>query len=218
MGSSVRRLLLAAALLLALVAAQAALAESPVTRFTLADQAAAKAVVLKAADLGTGWKGGLSKPTVDGPPACAGWNPKQSDLVITGAAESQFTAQGLMAFSGVQLYKTTRMIALDWQRTVVHPRMPNCLARDFAADAGEGVRVVSMKRLPFAKIAPYAARFRLLLEYTEGETVRVFFDIVLVGRGRTAISLGFMAPYAGRAEVEVAELRLAKLLLARIKV
>ena len=124
--------------------------------------------------------------------------------MITGAAESQFTAQGLMVFSGVQLYKTTRMIALDWQRTVVDPRMPKCLAEDFAADAGGRVRVVSMKRLPFAKVAPYAARFRLLLEYTEGETVRVFIDFVLVGRGRTAISLGFMAPYAGRAEVEAA--------------
>lgn len=216
MGSS-RRLLLAATFLVALVAAQVAFAESPVTRFTIADQAAAKAVVLKAADLGPGWKGGLSKPSVDGPPACAGWNPKQTDLVITGAAESQFTAQGLMVFSGVQLYKTTRMIALDWQRTVVDPRMPKCLAEDFAADAGGRVRVVSMKRLPFAKVAPYAARFRLLLEYTEGETVRVFIDFVLVGRGRTAISLGFMAPYAGRAEVEAVELRLAKLLLARIK-
>lgn len=218
MGSSSRRLLLAAALLLALVAARVALAESPVTRFTAADQTAAKAVVLKAADLGAGWKGGLSKPTVDGPPACAGWNPRQADLVITGAAESQFTAQGLMVFSGAQLYKTTRMIALDWQRTVVDPRMPKCLAQDFAADAGQRVRVVSMKRMPFAKIAPYAARFRLLLEYTEGETVRVFIDFVLVGRGRTAISLGFMAPYAARAEVEAAELRLARLMLARIKV
>ena len=217
MGSSSRRLLLAAALLLALVAALVALAEPPVTRFTTADQAAAKAVVLKAADLGTGWKGGLSKPTVDGPPACAGWNPKQSDLVITGAAESQFTAQGLMVFSGVKLYKTTRMIALDWQRTVVHPRMPSCLAQDFADDVGQGVRVVSMKRLPFAKLAPYSARFRLLLEYAEPEPVRVLIDFVLVGRGRTAISLGFMAPYAGRAEVEAAELRLARLLLARIK-
>ena len=210
-------MLLAAALVLALVAAQAVFAESPVTRFTAADQAAAKAVVLKAADLGAGWKGGAQKASVEGPPACAGWNPKQSDLVITGAAESEFSAPGAMVSSSVQVYKTTRMIELDWQRTVMAPEVTKCVSRDVAAGLSDGARVVSMKRMSFPKLATYSARYRLVLEDTKAESLRVLIDVVLVGRGRTSVAITLSTPYANRGEADAAEVRLARLMLTRIK-
>ena len=202
---------------LALVMAQVALAESPVMRFNAADQAAAKAVVLKAADLGPGWKGGPQKASVEGPPPCPGWNPKQADLVITGAAESEFSAPGAMVSSSVQVYKTTRMIAVDWQRTVIAPEVIRCISRDLGADVGDGMRVISMKRMPFPKLATFSARFRVLLETTQGQAVRVLIDVVLVGRGRTAVAITLSTPYANRAEADAAEVRLARLMLARIK-
>jgi hypothetical protein len=200
----------------ALVVVQAALAESPVTRFTAADQAAAKAAVLKAADLGAGWKGGLRKATVEGPPSCDGWNPKQADLLVSGAAESSFTTSGAMVSSSAMVYKTTRMAALDWQRTVAAPQVVKCISKDFAAGAGDGVRLVSMKRLSFPRLATYSTRLRLVADYTQGQRMRILFDVVIVGRGRTLVAITLSAPYANRADADAAEVRLAKIVLSRI--
>lgn len=58
-----RRLALPAALATALVLAGAALAaERSTVRLNASDQAAARAAVLRKADLGAGWSGGASKP------------------------------------------------------------------------------------------------------------------------------------------------------------
>ena len=77
---------------LGLMFVQAALAadKQPI-RFNAADQAAAKAVTLKAADLGPGWKGGPKKPDLSQDDKCM---TKVSDLVITGAASSKFQGPG----------------------------------------------------------------------------------------------------------------------------
>ena len=78
---------------LGLMFVQAALAadKQPI-RFNAADQAAAKAVTLKAADLGPGWKGGPKKPDLSQDDKCV---TKVSDLVITGAASSKFQGPGV---------------------------------------------------------------------------------------------------------------------------
>jgi hypothetical protein len=217
------------ALALVLVAAQvahAALAETPISRFTAADQAAAKAAVLRSADLGAGWKGGLKKsPKVSGVTSedeCPGlWEPKQSDLVITGLAESKFTAPGAEISSTVQVYKTVRMSKLDWQRTVVHPGVIPCLRRKLAPESEPGFRFVSLTRTPFPQIAGNAAvRFRIVFEVTPdagGDPVRVLTDGVVFGKGRTGISLSFTLPDGARAATHAAEVRLARLLAGRIK-
>jgi hypothetical protein len=199
----------AGAALVTLVAVQAAFAEAPRTSFTVADQAAARAAVLRASDLG-------KKSAVEGPTPCPGWSPRQADLVITGAAESQLSAQGVFVFSSALVYKSTRMIALDWQRTVVGLPV-RCLAGQFTAGAGDQLKIVSIKRMPFPKLATYSARFRVVADYQGNATGRVFVDAVLVGRGRTAASIGLVAPYAQRADADAAEVRLAKIVLARIK-
>jgi hypothetical protein len=217
------------ALALALVAAQAAraaLTETPIARFTAADQAAAKAAVLRAADLGQGWKGGLKKnpkvPGVSPEEECPGlWEPKQSDLVITGLAESKFTSPGAEVSSTVQVYKTVRMWKLDWQRTIAHPGFLTCLKRQSAAEPEPGVRLVSLTRTPFPQIAGNAAfRLRIVFEITPdagGDPVRVLMDGIAFGKGRTAISLTFTIPDGARAAIHEAEVRLARLLAGRIK-
>ena len=198
------------------VAVQAALAEAPRTSFTPVDQAAARAAVLKTGDLGSGWTGSVKRGTVSGP-ECRGWTPRQADLVITGAAESEHSSQGLAVFSSAQVYKSTRMIALDWQRTVVNLPL-RCLGEQFTEGGGEQLKVVSIKRLSFPKLATYSARFRIVADYSGAEgTARVFMDAILVGRGRTAVSIGLVAPYAQRADADAAEIRLAKIVLSRIK-
>jgi len=217
------------ALALVLVAAQvaqAALTETPIARFTAADQAAAKAAALRAADLGAGWKGGLKKnPKVSGisrEDECPGiWTPKQADLIITGLAESEFTTTGAEVSSTVQVYKTRRMWTLDWQRTVVHPGVVPCFRRQLTAQSETGVRFVSLTRTAFPAIGGNpAVRLRVVFEITPdggGEPVRVLTDGIAFGKGRTGISLTFTVPDAARAAMHAVEVRLARALAARIK-
>jgi hypothetical protein len=200
----------------AVQAVHAALAEVPKTSFNAADQAAARAAVLKGGDLGAGWTGSVKKGTVDTPEPCPGWTPKQADLVITGAAESQFSSEGVFVYSGAQVYRTARMTLLDWQRTVVDIPM-RCLSKQFTDGAGADVRVVSIKRMPFPKLATYTARIRVVADYKGDSAARLLIDAILVGRGRTIVNVALIAPYTQRAAADVAEARLAKIVLSRIK-
>lgn len=202
---------------LALVAGPAATAaESPVVQYNAADQAVARALVLRLGDLGAGWKGGSKKPDPAATSPCESWNPRQADLVVTGAAESQFTYAGALFLTSTSLvYRTPRMALLDWQRTVTHPDAVRCLRSSLAR--GSGLRLVSFGRTSFARLAPYATRFRAVLGPASGAaSERVLADIVLVGRGRHTLGLMLVAPYAEQAAATTAETRLARLLVSRI--
>lgn len=221
-SGSVKTLGALGAVALVLCAAQAALAETPVARFMAADMAAAKAAVLKSADLGPGWKGGLEKNTkVPGPDGCPGlWEPKQSDLIITGFAESRYNAGVVDVASTVQVYKTSQMWKLDWQRTVVDQGVIPCMRRQLAAEKQPGARFVSLTRTPFPRIGGQpAARLRIVFDYapTGAEPVRLHMDGIAFGKGRTGLSLTFTYPYADRAAAHAFELSLSRLLASRLK-
>jgi hypothetical protein len=190
-------------------------------RFNAADQAAARAAVLRRSDLGSGadWRGGAKKPDLTKAEPCPNYNPKQSDLVLTGIAETQFT-QGILAFdSEVQVLETPRMVQLDWRRSVLAPGVLPCLRSTTTKALPAGATVVSIKRLPFPHVAPYTAAFRLTTDvHAPSGTVRLFVDLVLFGRGRTESSLTTSAPYSARVPVKAAEIRLAKILAARVRV
>lgn len=212
-------LLLVAAAAAALTLAGAALADRQPVRFNAADQAAARAAVLKKTDFAgvAGWKGGATKPDF-APEPCAGYEPKSSDLLVTGAASSRWThASGLAFYTEAWVMETAAMVKLDWRRVVERSGYLACTARaEFANDAT--MKFVSFKRTPFPKLAPLARRYRILVDYVaEGDTVRLMFDVLLLGKGRTELTLGTVAPYAARRTVEAAELRLARMLLARTR-
>lgn len=185
-------------------------------RFNAADQASARAAVLRKSDLGSaqGWTGGARKPDLSGNESCPNFDPKQSDLVLTGAAETEFSQGALSLDSEAQVLATARMVRLDWRRVVLAPGLLPCL-RSQAAPAG--MKVASIRRIPFPHVATYTAAIRFVTDVTaSGSAVRVFVDIVLVGRGRTEITLRTTAPYAARAPVKAAEVRLARILVGRI--
>lgn len=52
---------------------------------------------------------------------------------------------------------------------------------------------------------------------TSTATIPVMVDVVLVGRGRTEITLATTAPLVAQSVVSAAELRLARLLASRIR-
>ena len=208
----------AAAALLALVAsASAAGPEKPKVALNAADQAAARAVVLRRGDLGAGWSGGRTKPDLSGAPACANYHPKASDLVITGAASSEFRQTGIAFGNEVEVLRTARMVSLDWHRSIVPAAVP-CLRQTLTKGLGGRAKVISFGRTPFPQVATYTAAFRGVVAVSAlGRTVRVLLDIVLVGRGRTEISLNVAAPAQAAGVVSAAERRLARKLVARTR-
>lgn len=201
---------LAGALALALV--QAALAEPPIVRLTAGDQAAAKRALIKLGDLAEGWTRvpTNTNPADDG--ACPLHEPKLSDLVVTGAADARFRAQPLLlVWSSVRVMQTPSMAELHWRRTVLDPGVLTCLR---ASEPGS--TTISVKRLPFPKLAPRTARIRTVFDVsgTYG-TARMATDVIVLGRGRTELRLGIGALYRHRGDLEEFEVRLAKLMLSR---
>jgi len=185
-------------------------------RFNPADQAAARAAVLRKTDLGSGWGGGRTKPDTSAKMSCPGYEPKQSDLVLTGAAETVWGRSGIQLQSLAQVLKTPAMVARDWQRTVVDPRAIACLRTTLAKGLTSRERLVSFKRAAFSRLARYSRLYRAVIEVrAQGQKVRVLADFVLVGRRRTELTLSVAAPDAIRASVSRSEVKWARTMLAR---
>ena len=202
--------------LLALAVAGAALADQEQIRLTGAGQAAARAALPKQADFGTGWVGTSYKPSLKSDMNCASFNPKQSDLVLNGAAGVKFTHPWMQIDTVAQVLQTDRMVALDWQRSVEAPAVLPCLRTVIAKSLPPGTHFVSARRLAFPKVSTYTDAFRMVIDVTAGTTsVRMFVDVVLVGRHRTEITMTTVAPLSAESAVRAAELRLARLAVRR---
>jgi hypothetical protein len=202
--------------------AVASIADKEQIHLTNAGQAAARAAVLTKADLGTapGWTGGAKKPDLSSTPPCPGFRPKQSDLVVNGAAETVFKQPAIQFDSEAQVLQTAHMVKLDWQRTVIAPQILPCLRIAVAKSAGTSAHVTSIRRTAFPRVATFTSAIRILLDVkTSGSTtpVTVFVDVVLVGRGRTEITLTTTAPLLASSAVRAAEIRLARILAGRVR-
>jgi hypothetical protein len=208
----------------ALAASGAAGAGSPdreQIHITKAGQAAAAAVVLRRSDLGTstaGWTGGAKKPTLQSSFPCS-YHPKQSDLVLNGDAETSWNdGVGLEVNSEAQVLKTPKMVSLDWQRGVVDPRVMPCLQASLTKGLPHGEHLVSFKRMAFPSVATYTRAYRALVDVTSGgQTLRALADVILIGRGRTEVTLTTSTLAALAPTVRLTELRLARLLASRIR-
>ena len=207
-----------AALAVVLVLAAGAAAADPgkqKVELNAADQAAARRVVLRRSDLGPGWTGGRVKPDLTSQVSCASYHPKVSDLVVTGAAESQFRGTGIILANEVEVFRTAAMVERDWRRSIVPAAVP-CLRRTLTKGLGTQAKVLSFGRIPFPQVGTHSAAFRGIVAVSAlGQTVRVLLDIVLVGKGRTEISLDATASAATARAVSSAERRLARKLAAR---
>jgi hypothetical protein len=218
-----RRPAIASAVALALATASVALAGNgnrEQIRFNAADQAAARAAILRRSDLasGGGWKGGARKPDLSPADSCPNYNPKQSDLVLTGAAATRFSAGTLVFDSEAQVLQSARMVRLDWQRSVLAPGLLPCLRSMAAKSSPVNATVVSIEKLAFPHVATYTAAFRLVTDVRSSNgKLRIIVDIALVGRGHTEIMLTTSAPYDARVPVKASEIRLARILVGRIR-
>ena len=146
---------LLAALAAALLLAGAAVADKEQIHLTAAGQAAARAAVMHRADLGGGggWTGGPKKPDLSSGTGCANFKPKQSDLVLIGAAENVFRHPGVEFDSEAQVLETPAMVRLDWQRTVLAPQVMPCLRSNLEKQLTASERLVSVRRIPFPALS-----------------------------------------------------------------
>jgi hypothetical protein len=218
-------LLVSAAIAALALGAAAAASTSHATRtaqrlFNPTDQALARSIVLKGSDLGRSstWSGGLSTPDTSAPRTCANFHPRQSDLVITGDAQSDYAmANGVTYHSEAQIMKTSHMVKLDWKRNVANPAALTCLQTFLANSLPNGEHLVSLTRLSVPRVATYATGYRALIDQqsTGQQTVRTMLDVLFVGRNRTELTLETSAPYASHVAMMQSELRLAQLLVAR---
>jgi hypothetical protein len=216
-----RKIVIAAVAALACAAAPAAEAmDHEQIKLTPAGQAAALAPGLKKADLPkeTGWTGGAKKPDLASNISCGKYSPKQSDLVLNGASDAIFKHSGLQLESEIDVLATAKMVQLDWQRTVTSPRALKCVRSILTKPASAKEKFVSFKALALPRIAPLTAAWRVIYDI-KGPTsvVRVMSDILLVGRGRTEVSLTTTALLASAPTVAPLELQLVTKLAARIR-
>jgi hypothetical protein len=188
-------------------------------RFNPADQAGARAVLIRLSDLGSGgWQGGRVKPDLSAGPTCPNYHPKRSDLMITGAAKAAFRRSPLEFDSAAEVLKTRRMVALDWRRSVIAPGVVPCLRTTLIKGLGSSAKLVSFRKLPFPRMSTYTAFFRGVISVqAQGQTVRLLADTLLVGRSRTEITISVAGPAGAKNAISAAERRLARVLVSRVR-
>jgi hypothetical protein len=189
---------------------------------TAPDQAAARAALIRRSDLpGAPWLGGRVKPDLSQAPTCRDYRPKQSDLVLTGIAESSFTRRDGRWYvdSGVQMVRTARMLRLDWQRAVMAPRAIRCHRREIAKRISRDGLLVSFGRIPFPHLTRYAVEFRAIVYVPAGKTDagRWLVDAVLFGTGRAEMGLNILARTDARVATTKLERRLARTMVGRAR-
>lgn len=183
---------------------------------TAAGQAQAKAEVLRKRDLGAGWRGGAKKPDLSSTmPGCR-YRPKQSDLTLIGAAETDWRNQVLVVQSEAQVLKTARMVRVDWRRTVLAPQVMPCLRRGLVKSLHPGQTLISFRRVAFPRLATFTRAYRVVTDVkTDLGKARLELDLVVFGVGRNELTLTVTGLAAIRTAARRAEVQLGRLLVAR---
>lgn len=211
---------LAAVVALALVVTGVALAAKgdPKKHHTTADMSRARSVVLRTGDLPAGWKSAPASPNSGGNLHCRGFDPDESDLTETGKADSpEFSRSLAFISSSAALYLTAAQAHAAWNR-VVKPGLLTCLESLFeqgASSGGTTTKVSAKGALPFPKLAPRTAAFRIAFKTKSSSlTLKGDVDVVLLGRGRIDAVMLFVAFGAPNATLER---HLAGVVAARMK-
>ncbi len=216
-----------AALLVLVAAAPAADGDAPV-RLTKAGQAAAQAVVLKLADVGsaTDWSKVPTAPnTTWGATTCGSFQPRESDLVLNGRAQAIYGAPGVQLGSQADVLGTRAMSRLYWQRFVLSPRQLGCLSQSILKGAvattkagAPRPRMTSATRIAFPSVGAPTVAYRVVITVGTGKSaVKGFVDSIFIWRGRTQLFLTVTAPLASSTVMKPAEAQLARVLVGRMR-
>jgi hypothetical protein len=208
--------LVALALVLALGGAGAALADhqEPQKRITKADQARARAILVKRTDVGPGYlvqPGTAPEPHLD----CA-QSVSTADLTLTGDAEgTQFVRGTVIVGSSAQVYESVADASAAWRRGTSAAGiqcLKTYLRRGYEM---QGLRLVSVAKLSFARIAQRTIAFRAVLTGTTPQgDVRVWIDFVVLSHSRAHAQIVVASALAPPVRAE--EVRLSRLVAGRM--
>jgi hypothetical protein len=187
------------AIVLALAATLAGVAlaanpHDPQKRFTSADQALARALLVKRADLpGAGWKSQRST----GDSTCNSFNPDESKLVETGEQNSpEFTRVGGFVSSTAAVFKTSRDAQTGWNLEV-KPKILDCLSEGLnqGTPSGATIRIVSKGKLAYPHLAQRTTAFFVRLAFNvQGIKFNADLRVVCLGKGRANLALMTLSP------------------------
>lgn len=212
---------LAVAVLFAPLVASAADGE-PRKALTKDGQATARSVLLRRADLGSGFAPVARQKDQHLPKGARCGPLDESDLTVTGDAASpdfRFAKDAVFVTVGstAQVYRTLREANASWGRGTA-AQTTRCLGDivRLSAAPGEKIAVVSAKRIPFPALSPKAVAYRLVLDVTLRGTqhVRAFVDAVILQHGR--VQTGLLFTSVGQPVRDVDRVALAKVVAARM--
>jgi hypothetical protein len=188
----------------------------PRLALTAAGVRAAQGPVLASGDFGfeRRWIGGETKFGVSFG-GCKSFQMRVDDLVLVGAAASQFTSQAGAYASYVQVFESETMA----ERFFVRMRAPGvipCYREQVSAVLPLEARITSIALLPVARVAPRvrAYRMRWTRPYAGGLEQNVT-DHIFLGRGRTIVVLSTTTHASAKAARR--EIRLARAIASRMR-
>jgi hypothetical protein len=213
------RFLLFVLAVLAVPALALAAGTDPQKQIDPGDQRKAASIVFRKADFPVpGWK---RVPNNSSHLSCPGYNPDESDLVLTGEAEAGFASgEGIPSFnSSSSVYKTEHDALASWTRSV-KPALAACVSRTLKqgfSGSGAKVTVLSQGQIAFPKLSPRTAAYRVAfnVSYTAaGNTTTVPFVVYLIALGSGRSDVGVMVA-AAKKSLPTADLRTLASLVAR---
>lgn len=218
-----RRLAVALLVVLAVPALALASDKDAKKQINPADQRQATSILLKRTDFATGWTKLPNTPDDDEDMSCPGYDPDESDLVLTGDAESSFRFSDRLhtVVSTANVYKTRAHALASWTRGVKRAA-PACFAKlmkQTLEQDGTPTAIVRQGWITFPKLAPRTAAMRVVLKVTftsEGQNATVPVTITLVGVGNGRADAGLMTMAIGD-DFAMSDVRgFAKLLAQRL--
>jgi hypothetical protein len=205
--SPVRAVLLACLVGMAITGGALANHQDPQKRVTPADQARAKAMLLRKADFPATFR--ALPPSPDTHVTCKALD--ESDLTLSGDATSGFAGGTVLFLSTAQVYATQTDSRMSWRRFTSAPGV-RCLRETFRREAARsGVVLRSFRRTSFPRLAEQSDAFRMV---ATRQGVRAVADIVILrqGRGQAAVLITSVRQPLPKAE----EVRLARVVAGRM--
>lgn len=195
-----RRFVLIVLVIASLLAVATAAARDPrleQVRLNAADNALAKRIALTPREVGAGFRS-TNVPDSDDQLNCPGWSPNLSRFTITGKATRAYSQPtGASIVSAVEVYDS-RADAVGDFKAAATPAVARCLKlaleREFAGGSVP-VRVRSAKVVPAPRVAERRIAYRVIASLDAGGALlNVYFDVIVLQKGRSIVALFFTAP------------------------
>jgi hypothetical protein len=204
-----------ASALLALVFVPSVLADAYTVKIDPGDQQWAAHALLTSRDFGLGWRGGQGRPSKPTGVSCPGFDPKASDLVVTGYATASFenVNAGVHVAQDLLVLSNAAAVEKDFTRTI-QPPLASCL--EYQLKRSPQVSAVKVEALAFPKIGNVTAAYRATVTAkVKNGSVKFIRDFIFFSNGRLELSLTIDAPVRYRQQLVPFEADMARILVKR---